>query len=169
MPEEPDFFHILASSPHLVCWKDDYDRLRAHASQLAARLEFLERSLFDAEKMCEAEWVEKGIAALQDRLGAERERVDAAEAALALMTTDFRTTQGALADAQDALARLTAERAKVLEEAAQECERIETARWTAYKTGHGPERASEHVQGESNGAARCAAAIRALASKDGAG
>lgn len=54
-------------------------------------------------------------------------------------------------------------RAAVLEErerCAKLCDSIENERWDMYKRGTGPERASDYVQGQSDGACSCAAAIR---------
>jgi hypothetical protein len=58
---------------------------------------------------------------------------------------------------------------EVLEEAARECENYSADRWRAYKTSnaHSPDRANPYVEGQSDGASDCAAAIRALAAKYG--
>ena len=56
-------------------------------------------------------------------------------------------------------------RATALEEAAQICEKYSGQRWSAYKTWNGPERASDFVQGQSDGAEECANAIRALSAQ----
>ena len=57
--------------------------------------------------------------------------------------------------------------AAALERAAQACEAIENDKWALYKgrkpyTGKEPGRASDYVQGQSDGAGDCAEAIRAL-------
>lgn len=52
-------------------------------------------------------------------------------------------------------------RADEREKCAKVCEQIELGSWAEYKTGNGPGRACEHVEGISDGAAQCAAAIRA--------
>lgn len=58
----------------------------------------------------------------------------------------------------------------VLEEAVRVCDEIAEDRWALYKghapyTGYEEQRASDHTQGESDGADHCVYAIRALKDK----
>jgi chromosome segregation ATPase len=138
------------------------------------------RELSEIEIAARVEEAQIGAAeAWNSTYQAALQRAERAELALARVTADFRTTQGALADAQDALARvtaertedadfvqllheltqakaalkqLTAEREKVLEEAAKVCEAHRDSRY-------------EYSPGAWS---KCIKAIRALASKDGA-
>lgn len=54
-----------------------------------------------------------------------------------------------------------------MERAAARCDEYAQEMWRAYKTGNGPQRASEHTQGQSDGAENCSRAIRALPSAPG--
>jgi Lar family restriction alleviation protein len=56
---------------------------------------------------------------------------------------------------------------RAMEVAAKVCDDYEAAMWQAYKHGHGPQRASDYCQGQSDGAGDCANAIRALPMPEG--
>lgn len=59
-------------------------------------------------------------------------------------------------------AALMREKEELIERCAKVCEEYSAIRWDKYKRGDSPDRADPHIQGQSDGADDCAAAIRAL-------
>ena len=75
---------------------------------------------------------------------------------------DHRERRLAAIDAAIYRAGLAAGRERAIEECAKVCDRYEQHKWHIYKEDDGDLRADPHIQGRSDGAADCAAAIRAL-------